>query len=151
MTDAVVTLRVSYGTNAATESASQTGIVFCAADALSGADVAPGTVSYERWVRLALDTANSHSITALSFTAHPVLPTGVTIKYGVTDTPATPVNTASTIATHTLDSDHVIWDTNTYDANSDRSRYLVLQMAVASDATSGPITQNGLTFGWTQS
>jgi hypothetical protein len=151
VTDAAVTLRVSYGTNAGTESASQTGIVFCAADALSGSPVAPGSVSYERWMRLALDTANSHSITALSFTATANLPTGVTIKYGVTDTPATPINTTSTIATHLLDGDHVIWDTNTYDSDNDRSRYLVLQMVVASSATSGAIPQDTLTFGWAQS
>jgi len=151
VTDAAVTLRVSYGTNAGTESASQTGVTFCAADALSGPDVAPGTVSYERWMRLALDTANSHSISALSFVGAPSLPTGVTIKYGVTDTPATPVNTTSAIATHLLDTDRVIWDTNTYDTNGDRSRYLVMQMTVASSATSGPITQNHLTFDWMQS
>ena len=151
MTDPVVTLRVLTGTDAGTESAAQTGIVFCAADALSGPDVAPGTNSYERWVRLALDAANSHSISTLSFTTTPNLPHGVTIKYGVTDTGATPVATTSTVATHTLDSDHVIWDANTYSADNDRSRYLVLQMAVASDATLGAITQNLLTFGYLES
>jgi len=147
---ASVSLRVSTGTNAGTESSAQTGITLISADALSGGSVSPGTNSYERWVRLAVDNPGDLILTTFSFRGSPNLPDGVEIKYGVTDTPSTPVNTVSNIATHTLGTERVIFDANSYSEAGDRTRYLVFQEQVALTAPSGAITQNLLAFSWSE-
>ena len=143
-----VSLRVLTGPSAGTESAAQTGITFISQDALSGAAVAPGTNSYERWIRLAIDDASGRAISTFTAQCIPNLPTGVEIKYGVTDTAATPTASTSTIATHTLGSTRIVWDMNSYTSNGSRTRYLVLQEQVAASAPSGAISQNTLAFGW---
>ena len=147
---ASVSLRVLTGTDAGTESAAQTGFTLTDADALSGGSVTPGTTSYERWVRLAIDDPDDSILTTFTFRGAPDLPDGVTVKYGVTDTGATPVDTASTIATHTLGTERVIWDTSSYSEAGDRTRYLVFQEVFAADAAAGAIPQNIVVFGWSE-
>lgn len=145
-----VSLRVLTGSNAATESSAQTGITFTDADALSGGSVTPGTNSFERWVRLAIDDPDDSILTTFSFQGVPDLPEGVTIKYGISDVGVTPVDTTSTIATHTLMSERVIWDAGSYSEAGDRTGYLVFQEQVAASANSGAIPQNAVTFGWSE-
>lgn len=149
---ATLTLRVYTGTGAATESSSQTAIVLCAADALSGGNVIQGTVSYERWLRLRVDSPPATGVANFYVENTGALPAGVAIKFGVTDTPATPKNTASTVATMDLAvGRHFIFDTNTYASTGDHTRYLVLQEVVAADAASGTIPQHSLKWGWAES
>ncbi len=149
---ASLTLRVLTGTNAGTESAAQTAIVLVAADALSGGDVAPGTNSYERWLRLKVDVAPANGVSNFWFQNEGELPDGVALKFGVTDTPATPIATTSTIATTDLVAGRrYIWDVNTYSEAGDTTRYLVIQEQVAADADSGAIDQQTPSFGWSES
>lgn len=64
----------------------------------------PGTVySYERWVRVRFGP-NFNTVRAFRFWAPNLtsIPTGWTVKYGTTSSYATPVGTASSIATHAV-------------------------------------------------
>lgn len=148
MTSAI-SARVYTGSGAGTESSAQTAIALCAADALSGADVAPGTNSYERWIRLRVDAVPAIGVTDLWVQNTGDLPPGVAIKFGVTDTPHTPVAALSAVATMELTSGRrFIFDTSVLGAIGSHSRYIVLQGQVASDADAGPIDTQGLVFGW---
>lgn len=146
-----LSVRCYTGTDAGTESAAQSGIVLCADDALTGADVEPGSVSFERWIRLRVDTAPTLGVTIFSLTATGELPDGVAIKFGVTDTPATPVDTVSTVATKELTSGQkFIFDAGTYTEVGEHTRYLVLQEVVDADAPSGAIDPQAFLFGWAE-
>ncbi len=159
MTDAVATLRVYTGTDAGTESGAQVGIDLISADnALNSSgnrtahEVAPGSNSYEKWMRVRIDTANGHTLTDFWITRTGDLPDGVILKMGVTDDPATPVATLSTVATTTMHDDRkYIFDTNEYSADGDHTRYLVLQEQAAGSAPSGAIDTGDFVVGWTQS
>jgi hypothetical protein len=123
----------------------------CAADALTGGDVEPGSVSYERWIRLRLDTAPDMGVANFSITCEGELPEGVAIRFGVTDTPATPVDEVSTVATKELTPGRkFIFDVSTYAEVGDHTRYLVLQEVVDADAASGAIDPQVLVFGYAE-
>jgi len=147
----VLSVRVFTGANAGTMSAAQTTVDLCAADALSGGSVMPGTVSYERWVALRVDTAPDRGATNFWVENTGDLPTGVSLKFGVTDDPATPVNTTSTVATMDLASGRrYIYDNAVYTEVGDLTRYLVFQEVVANGAPSGAIDPQSLDFGWVE-
>lgn len=149
---ATLSLRCYTGANAGTESAAQSTITLTDADALSGGDVLPGTLSFERWVRLRVDVAPSLGVANFSLTASGnALPDGVAIRFGVTDTPATPVNTTSAVATKELTpGQKFIFDVSTYAEAGDHTRYLVLQEVVDADAASGAIDPQALLLGWVE-
>lgn len=149
---ASVSASVFTGAGAATEHTGQTTIDLCAADALSGGPVLPGTRSYERWIALRVDSSPETGVANFSVTNTGDLPTGVSLLFGVTDTPRTPVNTKSPVATMDLQSGRTyIFDTNAYDTVGDHTRYLVIQEVAASDAPSGAIDPQALRFGWQDS
>lgn len=149
---ATVSLRVFTGAGAATMSVAQTAIALCAADALSGGPVVPGTVSYERWLALRVDAAPANGVTNFAVLDVGSLPTGVSLKFGVTATPRTPINTVSPIATMDLTSGRTfIFDTDVLSAIGDRTKYLVIQEVAANDAPSGAIPQQALRFGFVES
>jgi len=159
MADATATLRVYTGTNAGTESASQTGIDLISVDNAvnttqnrSDNEVAPGTNSFEKWLRIKIDTANGHTLTNFWIERDGDLPDGVVIKMGVTDTAASPTASTSTVATTTMSSGRrYIFDTNSYDANNDTTRYVVVQEQVAGSASGGSIESQDFEIGWSQS
>lgn len=148
---ATLTTRVFTGTNAGTMSSAQSSVSLTDADALSGGSVTPGTVSYERWVALRVDAAPDTGTTNFYVIVTGDLPTGVAIKFGVTDDAATPVNTTSTVATMDLTAGRkFIFDTGVYDSVGEHTRYLVLQEVVANGAASGAIDPQTLRFGWAE-
>lgn len=149
---ATITARAFTGTNAATMSAAQSTFTLVAADALTGGNVLPGTVSYERWIALRVDAVPDTGATNFYVIASGnSLPSGVTIKFGVTDTAATPKNTVSTVATMDLTNGRkYIFDTGVLDGIGDLTRYLVLQEVVAVGAPSGAIGPQTLKFGWAE-
>lgn len=148
---ASVSMRVYTGTDAATESAAQTSIDLCDADALSGGPVVPGTVSFERWLRLRVDVAPAVGVANFWLMNTGDLPDGVSLLFGVTDTPATPVNTVSTVATKTLTSGQkFIFDAATLSDVGDHTRYIVIQEVVDADAASGAIPEQALQWGWVE-
>lgn len=143
-----LSLRAFTGVGAGTESSAQTTVTLTDADDLSAGTVAPGTRSFERWVALRVDSAPALGVANFWFEATGDLPAGVEIRFGVTDTPATPVATASAVATREFQADRrYIFDVNTYAQVGDHTRYLVLQEIVAADAD--PDTLNlDWQFGW---
>lgn len=148
---AEISVRVYTGTNAGTESAAQTEVTLCAEDAVIGDPVQPGTRSFERVVALKIDAAPDVGVANFWVQNTGELPDGVSLKFGVTDTPTTPVATASAVATKDLVSgQRYIFDTNTYTEVGEKTRYLVIQEVVAADADSGDIPDQALSFGWAE-
>jgi len=150
---AVLTLRVYTGTNAGTQSAAQAAIALLPTDSASStpAAVAKGAYSYEKWMRILIDDPDGDSFTNFWIERAGDLPDGVTIRFGVTDTPATPRNTVSLVATTTMaDGRRYIFDTNAYDTADQTTRYFVVQAQVAASAASGAIDQQVFTTGYAQ-
>jgi hypothetical protein len=148
---ATLTLRAFTGTGAATMSAEQAAIELVADDDLTGGSIDPGSYSYERWLALRVDSAPTNGVTNFWFQNTGDLPTGVTIRFGISDTPRTPIATVSDIATMELVAGrHYIFDTNTYDTAGDLTRYLVLQEQALITAPSGAIGQQTPTIGWSE-
>lgn len=146
-----LSLRVYTGTNAGTESAAQSSVNLGSTDDIPGGDVVPGTYSYERWVRLRVDSPPALGVANFWFETAGDLPEGVEIRFGVTDTPATPVATASAVATKELQPDRrYIFDTNTYAEAGDHTRYLVFQEQVAADVDPQTLDPLDYTFGWVE-
>jgi len=156
---ATLTLRVYTGTGAGTESAAVTGIDLISADNATNSagnraanEVVPGTNSFEKWLRLRVDAPPAGAVTNFWIQNDDDLPTGVVIKFGVTDTPKTPVATTSAVATNTLATgQRYIFDTNDYTDTGDHTRYLVVQSQVAVGAASGSIPQLAPAIGWQES
>ena len=147
----VISTSVFTGTNGGTEHTGQSTVTLCAADALTGGNVIAGSVSYERWIALRVDTAPPSGATSFSITNTGSLPTGVSILFGVTDTPKTPVNTVSTIATMDLQSGRTyIFDVSTLTAIGQHTRYLVLQEVAAAGTAAGAINTQAVKFGWSE-
>lgn len=148
-----VSLRCYNGTNAATESAAITAIALLSVDAATvdpGSHVvAKGANSYEKWLAVKVDSADGTTWSDFSVTCSGVLPTGVTIKVGVTSTAATPTNATSLVATTTLQAGRrYTFDTATYDTAGEKTAYLVVQEQVAATAASGAIPQQALTVNY---
>lgn len=151
MAQTELSLRAYTGTNAGTESAAQTAILLVDADALTGGSVVPGSNSFERWLRLKVDTIEG-AVTGFWFQNAGTLPAGVTLKFGTTDDPATPTDAESTVATMTLEAGRrYIWDVSTLDEVGATTKYLVIQAQVSPDADSGAIPQQTPSFGWSES
>ena len=148
-----VSLRAYTGANAGTQSAALAAVTLLSADTAStnpaSAEVDRGTYSYERWLRVLVDSAGGQTFTNFWVERVGDLPDGVTIRLGVTDTPATPRNTASLVATHTMAERRYFFDDGAYDADGQATRYLVIQEQVAADADPGAIEQQVFTIGYT--
>jgi len=158
VTDAVATLRVYTGTNAGTESASVDGVDLVSVDnAVNSAQnrednaVVPGTNSFEKWLRIKLETPNSHVLSNFWVERVGDLPDGVVVKMGVTDTAATPTASTSTIATNTMSENRrYFFDMGEYDTANDTTRYLVLQEQVALGVSTVSIETQTFEVGWAQ-
>ena len=149
---ASLSLRVYTGLNAGTESSAQTHITLTNTDSLGSGGIVAGAFSYERWLRLRIDTPPANGVTNFWLQNEGSLPANVMLRFGITDLPATPVNTQSTIATMELTPGrHFIFDTNTYTTTGDHTRYIVLQEQVLVGAPSGALPQQTPSFGWSES
>jgi hypothetical protein len=151
---ASLSLRVMTGTNAGTMSAAQSGVDFVSVDnALNSSanrsafQVAHGTNSYEKWIAVRVDAAPANYVT--NFYCNPTLnlPVGVTLMWGVADTGVTPTAATSTIATSVLN-ERVYWDTNSYTTIGQLTRFLVLQLQVASTVSPITIPTDLFAIGW---
>lgn len=150
---ASLSLRVYTGTGAGTESAAQTGIAFMDIDSAANDpdsnQVAPGANSFEKWLRLRVESADDQTVSGFWVERTGDLPDGVTVKLGISAAPATPVATESTIASKTMHAGQKYYfDAAAYSSAGDHSSYLVLQEIVAADAASGQIDQQLVEFGW---
>lgn len=149
---ATVSMRAYSGVNAGTESGPLTTVPLSSVDDATSTDpVAPGTRSFERWLRLRVDVAPAVGVANFWLTLAGTLPDGVSLLFGVADTPATPVDTVSAVATKQLTSgQRFIFDADTLTDVGSHSRYVVVQEVVAADATTGDIPDQALAWGFVE-
>jgi hypothetical protein len=106
------------------------------------APVAPGSYSFERWLRAKVESGKASRF----WVAASGIPPTVTIRLGTTDTYRTPISTASPVATRQMaEGDRYMFhtlETDTY------TTYLVLQAHVDPGASPGALSGVGITFGW---
>lgn len=155
MTAPVVTLRVYTGTGAATESSPQSAIALMDIDAATvdptHNEIAVPGYSYEKWLRVKIDTPAGATFSGFWIERTGDLPDGVVIKLGIASTGATPVAIRSTVATKTMATgQQYFFDTASYDTAGDKTSYVVLQAQVAAGAASGNIDQQVFTVGYSQ-
>jgi hypothetical protein len=155
---ASLTVRVYTGSAAGTESASVTGIDLESADnatnTLGNRQANPITVgnnSYEKWLKLKVDTAPANAVTNFKIWGDGAVMTSTTLNFTAAYvTGTTPVATASTIANTTFvnftSGNKATWDSASYSATNSTTKYSVFQLVV--DATAGPgnWTQETISF-----
>lgn len=153
---ATVSMRVNTGTNAGTESGAVTSFALMdidsATDDPDGNQVAPGSNSFEKIIRLKVDDADGQSLSSFWVERTGDLPDGVVVKIGVSDTGTTPTASESAVARETMAAGRRYWfDSGTYDADGDRMRFVYLQEQVSADAATGAIDTQAFEFGWSTS
>jgi len=135
---ATVTMRV-FTTGGAVMSAAQTGIDLCSEDSATNTPVhrlaepvGIGVYSFEKWIKLRLDSAPPTQITTIKVWGDGVVKLNTRLHYGFTTVFAAPVCAPSTIAT--LDwtalsaGAPATWDTGVYVGVGLISTYLVMQL-----------------------
>lgn len=164
---AVVDVRVYTGTNAATESAGQTGISFLSIDSAatdsgtrSSNPVVAGTTSFEKHVRLKATTAPAVSWGNVKFwtDGSGQANVGLRAKLAVGTGGATPGtgDSTPTATAMTGDADAYTytsgakgtWDSATYSAVNTVSKALLLQLSPTGSATPGAWTQETLNYSY---
>lgn len=145
---ASLSVRVYTGTNAGTESAAVTGIDLISADnatnSLANRQANPinvGSQSYEKWLKLKVDTAPANGVTNFQIWGDGAVMTSTTLFFtGNRITGVTPVATVSSIANTSFNGftsgNKATWDASSYTATNATTRYSVFQLAV--DGTAGP-------------
>jgi hypothetical protein len=145
---ASLSLRVYTGTSAGTESSSVSGIDFESADnatnSLANRQANPitvGTNSYEKWLKLKIDTAPANAVTNFKIWGDGAVQTSTTLNFtGAYVTGATPTTASSTVAnanfTTYTSGNKATWDSASYSATNATTKYAVFQLVV--DATCGP-------------
>lgn len=146
---AVLSLRVQFGSSPGTESSAVTGADLISADnatnSLANRQANPitvGTRSYEKWLKLKVDTAPANAVTNFLIWGDGTVAADTTLYWGGNVTTyATPVNSASSVATTdftTVTSGAKgTWDNQSYSALNATTRYSVFQLAVDAGASPG--------------
>ena len=157
---ATLTLRVYTGTNASTESGSQTGVDLISADNATNSlanrqnnPITVGTASYEKWLKLKVDAAPDNGVTNFQAWMDGTVDSSTTLYVtGDYVTGTTPVATTSTVAnadfTNYTSGNKLQWDSASYSATNDTTDYLVLQLEVDSDANPGNWTQETISYSY---
>jgi hypothetical protein len=157
---ASLSVRVYTGSAAGTESAVVTGIDFVSADnatnSLANRQANPITVntrSYEKWLKLKIDTAPANGVTNFQIWGDGAVMTSTTLYFtGSYVTGTTPTNGNSTIATANFTTytagNKAAWDAASYSATNATTKYSVFQLAVASDANPGNWTQETISYSY---
>lgn len=145
---ASLSVRVYTGSAAGTESGVVTGIDFISADnatnSLANRQANPinvGEKSYEKWLKLKIDTAPANGVTNFKIWGDGAVQTSTTLNWtGQYITGVTPTAAASTKANANFNGytsgNKGTWDTNSYSATNATTQYTVFQLDV--DATAGP-------------
>lgn len=157
---ATLTVRVYTSTSAATESGAVTGIDLISADnalnTLENRQQYPITVdtrSYEKWIKLKVDTAPTNSVSNFLIWGDGGVDTSTTLYFtGEYVTGTTPTNGTSSIAdtdfTTYTSTNKATWDANDYTDTNATTQYVVFQLAVASDADPGNWTQETISYSY---
>ena len=159
---ASISFRVYTGSSAGTESSAVTGIDYISADNATNSlanrqsnPIAVNTNSYEKWMKLKVDTAPANSVSNFQAWGDGAVMTSTTLKWtGAYTTGVTPTNAASTIASTTFTNftsgNKMTWDSGSYTATNATTKYMVSQLQVASDAGPGNWTQETISVSWTE-
>lgn len=164
---ASLSLRVYTSTNAATESSAVTGIDFISADNATNSlanrqanPVTVGTNSFEKHLRLYIDTAPSNSVSNFKFWTDGTGQANVALraKLNVGTGGASPGtgDTTPTATAMTGDADAYTytsgakgtWDATSYSAQDDVTKAMLLQLQPNGSATPGNWTQETLNYSY---
>jgi hypothetical protein len=150
---AALTVRVYTGTNAGTESSAVTGVDLISADNATNSlanrvanPVGVGTVSYEKWLKLKVDTKPDNQVSNFLVWGDGTVQTSTTLVVrGDYITGTTPIATTSSVATTSWTTytagNKLTWDAATYTNTNATTDYLVFQLQVAATASPGNWTQ----------
>lgn len=156
---ASLSLRV-YTSTGPTESGAVTGIDLISADnatnSLANRQANPitvGTNSYEKWVKLKIDTAPANGVTNFQVWGDGGVQTSTTLNFTTNYiTFAQPVSSASSKANTTFTNftsgNKATWDSASYTATNATTRFTVFQLVVASDASPGNWTQETISYSY---
>lgn len=159
---ATISIRVYTGTTAATESAAVTGIDFVSADnatnSLGNRQANPinaGANSFEKWLKAKVDAAPDNKVENWKFWTDGAMPTNTTLYAGTATSGATPTDANSTVATvdaatYTSGA-KLTWDTAALTTLNAVTKYLVLQLRVASNAAPGNWGSETLNYSYDES
>ena len=157
---ASLTVRVYTGTSAGTESAAVTGIDLISADNATNSlanrqtnPISVNTRSYEKWVKLKVDTKPANGVTNFLIWGDGAVQTSTTLYFTCAYvTGATPTNGSSTVAsanfTTYTSSNKAAWDTTSYTDTNAVTKFAVFQLAVASDSDPGNWTQETVSYSY---
>jgi hypothetical protein len=115
--------------------------------------ISVGTASYEKWVKLYIDTAPANGVTNFKMWGDGTVQTSTTLYVtGNYVTGTTPTSGTSTIANGTFTTytsgNKMTWDATSYSATGGTTRYAVLQLAVAADCGPGNWTQETISYSY---
>lgn len=154
---ASLTLRV-YTSTGPTESSAVTGIDLISADnatnSLANRQANPVTVatnSYEKWLKLKLDTAPSNGVTNFKVWGDGAVQSSTVLAFtGAYVTYQQGTTATSTIANTTFvnftSGNKATWDSASYSTTNASTKFLVYQLQVASDAAAGNWTQETVSY-----
>ena len=157
---ASLSVRVYTGSAAGTESAVVTGIDFISADnatnTLANRQANPitvGTNSFEKWIKLKVDTAPANGVTNFKIWGDGAVQTSTTLNWtGSYTTGTTPVATTSTVANTTFTNftagNKGTWDSASYTATNATTKYTVFQLQVAADCGPGNWTTETINYSY---
>jgi hypothetical protein len=158
---ATLTLRVYTGASAATQSAAVTGIDFISADNatndLANRQANPitvGTASYEKWLRLYIDTAPANGVTNFKIWGDGAVQTSTTLYFtgnyvtGTTPTNATSSIAATSFVAYSSSGSAATWDTASYKTVGSYTKYVVFQLAVGADCGPGNWGQETISYSY---
>jgi hypothetical protein len=164
---AVLSVRVYTGTNAATESAAQTGISFLSIDSAAtdtttrqNNPVQAGTASFEKHLRLKIDTAPAVSVSNFLWWTDGAGQSNVNLRAkegigtggaapGTGDTTPTATVMTSDIDAYTRTSGAKgTWDSGSYSALNEVTKALLLQLQPQAAAAPGAWTQETINYSY---
>ena len=150
---ASLSVRVYTGSGAGTESAAVTGADLISADnatnSLANRQANPitvGTNSYEKWLKLKIDTAHANGVTNFKIWGGGATMTSTTLDFTAAYvTGTTPTTGTSAIANVSFDTytagNKATWDAASYSATNATTKYVVFQLQVGATAGPGNWTQ----------
>jgi len=156
---ASLSLRVYTGAGPS-ESAAVTGIDLISADnatsTLANRQANPitvGTASYEKWLKLKIDTSPANGVTNFKIWGDGAVMTSTTLYFTgnyVTYQQATTATStiAATNFTGYTANNKATWDTASYSATNATTRFVAFQLAVAADAAPGNWTQETISYSY---
>lgn len=157
---ASLSVRVYTGSAAGTESGAVTGIDFISADNATNSlanrtanPITAGQNSYEKWLKLKVDTAPANGVTNFLIWGDGAVQTSTTLMFtGAYITGTTPTTGSSSIANTNFNNftagNKATWDSGNYTATNATTRYSVFQLQVASDCGPGNWTQETINFSY---